>query len=336
MAHVTASLALPSVCGPRLVTDNHTHLRVTNEKYSRDLGFINILASAKDKRLKVSASAVSMSGAGPSTASMRSSASVNFKVAEGLGRNLPAKPSGRRQPDPVRVETEEELLKTKRRVYKLRNELARSRSTAATLQMHAQNAIAAQEVRDETRQLQGAHLHHSVTPVEPATVEEVGRIATILMREHHAIEPDEAKRKWYKLFKDSDADGDGHITYKELMWMVRKIMKVPKEKVSETAIQAVWHSIDLDGNGWIDAGEFGRFFRLGEKPVKDSRRKKEEEPKVLVVEKELEEPSLAELQIVTAIKNRKRLEAEEKQRWLDEQTAMTNAFANMYESNNGG
>ena len=29
-----------------------------------------------------------------------------------------------------------------------------------------------------------------------------------------------------------------------------------------------------------------------------------------------------------------RLDAEEKQRWLDEQTAMSNAMASMYESNN--
>ena len=40
-------------------------------------------------------------------------------------------------------------------------------------------------------------------------------------------------------------------------------MRISSEALPEARIAAVWSAIDLDGNGWMDAGEFGRFFRQG-------------------------------------------------------------------------
>ena len=59
--------------------------------------------------------------------------------------------------------------------------------------------------------------------------------------------------------------------------MIRKTIRMSVEELPETTVQAVWNSIDLDGNGWIDAGEFGRFFRLGEKPLANTRKKQRDE-----------------------------------------------------------
>ena len=38
--------------------------------------------------------------------------------------------------------------------------------------------------------------------------------------------------------------------------MVRKVLRIPKESLSDKKIMQVWHSMDLDGNGQIDANEF--------------------------------------------------------------------------------
>ena len=310
------SLPLPSLAG---AGTNHTNLRVTNEKYSRDRDFISMLASAKNKdaaknqdaAMRSSATAGSLAG-GPSSVSLRSSASTSFRIAEGLGPKHPVKPSRRRQLDPLQKETADEEMIVKRRVFKLRNELGRSRSMEATMQVSAQNQIMAKQVRDETRRMQGEHLHGSVKYVTPATDEEVGKVATLLMRTHATVEPDVGNRSWYKIFKAADANGDGHIMYSELEYMIRFICKVPKDKLSDTTILAVWNSIDLDGNGWIDAGEFGRFFRLGEKPMKESRRLSQERRSIRP-EKEFREPTLAEIRVEEALKNKLHLESEEKQ-----------------------
>ena len=71
--------------------------------------------------------------------------------------------------------------------------------------------------RAETQRLQGAHLHNSVSYVEPATEEQVGMVATALMRQLAIMQPDPAKRSWFKLFKAYDQNGDGHISYAEVI-----------------------------------------------------------------------------------------------------------------------
>lgn len=306
------SLALPSLgssSGGYLASRS---LRVTNEAMARDVDFINVLASAKNKKEPRPEKCFSMSSLGGS--SIGGASTSSFKLAQGLGRNPTPAPSGRRTLDPLQTETASEELRAKRRVFKLRNELAHSRSTAATMRWHASNMSSGDEVRSETKRLQGAHLHNSVAYVPPATDEEVGKVATTLMRKLAQSQPEPSERGWFKLFKMFDENGDGHISYEELIEMIRNKIKVPKEVISETQIQAVWHSIDLDGNGWIDAGEFGRFFRLGEKPERVRRQKKSADDLARAyVPAEYREPTLAEMNIERAMKNTSRLGEEEKQ-----------------------
>lgn len=91
--------------------------------------------------------------------------------------------------------------------------------------------------------------------------------------------------------------------------MIRKTIRMPDTIVTDRQIQAVWHSIDRDGNGWIDAGEFGRFFRQGEKPAKDACQR------LLVTQQaasktEFREPSLAEIAVQISHNNTQRLQEE--------------------------
>ena len=99
------------------------------------------------------------------------------------------------------------------------------------------------------------------------------------------------------------------------MEMIRVNIKMPASKISDKQVMAVWHSIDLDGNGWIDAGEFGRFFRQGEKPSLE-RRQHEAENAKRALQQEAEksgyrEPTLAEVAIKNSRRTTYRLESEE-------------------------
>ena len=99
------------------------------------------------------------------------------------------------------------------------------------------------------------------------------------------------------------------------MEMIRVTIKMPASKISDRQIMAVWHSIDLDGNGWIDAGEFGRFFRQGEKPNLERRQHEADKAKKALQEEAeksgYREPTLAEMAIKHSRRSKLRLDSEE-------------------------
>ena len=51
--------------------------------------------------------------------------------------------------------------------------------------------------------------------------------------------------------------------YDELVKMVRIHLRMPETQVSDRQLQEVWRALDQDNSGYINAGEFGRFMRLG-------------------------------------------------------------------------
>ena len=162
------------------------------------------------------------------------------------------------------LESLETELAAKRRVVRLRRELGRSRSAAALLAMHQDNRGKVEETKRQTALLRGAHLEGMLKDMPAATEEEVGKLAGELMAHLAATQVDPSKRAWFKLFKLMDENGDGHITFAEFMECIRIHIGIPPAQLPVSRVQAVWHAIDLDGNGWMDVGEFGRFFRLGE------------------------------------------------------------------------
>ena len=68
---------------------------------------------------------------------------------------------------------------------------------------------------------------------------------------------------WYRFFKEIDEDGSGRMMYDELVKMVRIHLRMPETQVSDRQLQEVWRALDQDNSGYINAGEFGRFMRLG-------------------------------------------------------------------------
>ena len=321
------TLDLPSLIAPQ---PNLKSLRVSNERYERDADFIFNLAVKKDRRLETgrilaarrkklapititsSKSTGSLPGTGSPSKSTGSLGATRTKVAEGLGRHPKVPPTQRHALDPAQEEAAAAELEAKRRVFKLRKQLAEARTLQASVRIEEKNYQRWRDVREETAQLKkGALGAGSALDVPAATDEEVGKVSAAMMFQLAKMEVDPSKRAWYKLFKAMDENGDGHITFDELMVLIRKTVKLSEEDLSEKAVSAVWHSIDLDGNGWIDAGEFGRFFRLGEKPYREQRAKMFKEAIAEAKRIEPQEKSLAEVAVDEMIMKRQKLEEEE-------------------------
>ena len=166
----------------------------------------------------------------------------------------------------------------KRRLVLLRRDLERARSEASLSEVRDRNRAGVIEAKAKMEYLRGAHLKGVVTKVTPATVAEMTALALQIVEFMERTEVDPANRGWFVLFKRMDADENGRITYAELIEYLRKSMGFDDESLPEVKVQAVWNAIDLDGNGWIDTGEFGRFFRMGEQAhapmIAERRRKK--------------------------------------------------------------
>ena len=168
-------------------------------------------------------------------------------------------------------------MTAKRRVNRLRRDLARSRSEAALNDVRDRNRARVMAAKAEYEALRGAHLKGVQGSVPPASDAEVRALALQMVEHMERTEVDPSNRGWYVLFKRMDVNKDGLITYAELIECIRGSMRLDKEMLPEAKVQAVWNSIDMDGNGWIDCAEFGRFFRQGEQahaPVRESRRQK--------------------------------------------------------------
>ena len=304
--HGRPMLGIPSMASTRPVWMDR--LRISNEDFSKNDAFITLISAEKKTGKPPENSPV------PPRASPRwaGSPSPRFKVAEGLGRHPPVEPTRHHVTDPMVGKTRNEEFDARRRVYALRNQLAHARTHAAHTQWVENNQKARAEVQETTRRLHGCFLHKSVEYAPPATDKVCGRVATFLMRKIAEKESDPGKRGWFFLFKEFDENGDGRISYEEFMMMIRCTINVSEKQLREETIRSVWHAIDMDNNGSIDIAEFGRFFRLGDKPMSEARRREFEGSRPLPPQKKiLQTPAQAAIRRST--KNRELLEEEERQ-----------------------
>ena len=65
----------------------------------------------------------------------------------------------------------------------------------------------------------------------------------------------------HKLFRHVDVDQSGRITFEEFSRMCRHGLKITRKAVTDDKLWGLWRAIDENENGFICAGEFGRFMR---------------------------------------------------------------------------
>ena len=126
-----------------------------------------------------------------------------------------------------------------------------------------------------------ARLHRNLLPgdLPPASDALLDALAERLAARHAAMCEEDvdvvsefsATPSWFKLFREVDADGSGLIAYDEFQSMVREMLGLDEEEVTEESLMAAWRALDEDGSGHIASGEFGAFMRRGEHVYKAPR-----------------------------------------------------------------
>lgn len=246
------SFMLPSLGHAVSVPVLHQPLRASSELAARNVAFVNLVSESKGGRSIVASMRRSKSEPGRGSSFQQSPSGRKLPGSPSrVSLNVPPAPrTWRHEIDPVQAEAKRQELLTKKRVCKLRRELSLSQMKINTLSVLAARKAMGEEVRTELRRLQGLE-DFDLSGVPPATEEEASEVAFLMMRHLEEIEPEPSKRAWYKLFKDFDSNGDGHMSYDELIDMIRKQIKMPKKKLPEERIRAIWNMIDLDGDGWV-------------------------------------------------------------------------------------
>lgn len=67
---------------------------------------------------------------------------------------------------------------------------------------------------------------------------------------------------WFNLFTDVDKDGDGQVTYDELLHTIRRKLKQPPSVLSDVSIQALWCALDCNDSNAVEPQEMAKFLRL--------------------------------------------------------------------------
>jgi len=109
--------------------------------------------------------------------------------------------------------------------------------------------------------------HPKLGPAHAASAEEVRLLSRALNRQLSQLYPPPATPSWYKLYKLSDEDGNGQISYSKFTALVRtpgQGLGMPEEHISSLMLSRVWAAINTDASGLVSAGEFGAFMRRGE------------------------------------------------------------------------
>ena len=180
-----------------------------------------------------------------------------------------------RQPSPKRsrlelIDVQSEELLARRHMLQIQRQLQRQANAVAKQAVRAKRQAVVSAMQTDFDEASGKQLARALADVRPATPRTVERLSKQLneaMADAYAgqsgISGDTLL--WYRLFKDCDGNGSGRVDYGELRTMIRshKGLNLSAYYLPESLIQALWKAIDEDNSGYISAGEFGKFMRIG-------------------------------------------------------------------------
>ena len=112
--------------------------------------------------------------------------------------------------------------------------------------------------RAQRELLQERGIATQAAAVEPASAEEVVSYGRMFRRQ---LGSKDINTNVHSLFKQTDLDGSGQVTFSEFERMARRELRLSTNALPSAKLLSLWRAIDINGNGFIDAGEFGRFLR---------------------------------------------------------------------------
>lgn len=127
----------------------------------------------------------------------------------------------------------------------------------------AAKAEEARLVKEETDRLVGRDVTVSLRDVPAANKDEVAAFSVEFNQKMKRILlPHE--QEWYRIYKQVDTDRSGRISIDEFTMIVRGTLKYGVAQLTNVKLQGLWKGLDEDNSGWLSAGEFGKFMKLGE------------------------------------------------------------------------
>lgn len=159
------------------------------------------------------------------------------------------------------LESEKEM---RRQVAQLQRQVTHARARMALEAVERRNHASAEEKKADIDRRSGREIAIALAQVQPADPDSVIDMSERLNQQMDYLFRDPQSRGWFRLFSHMDDDKSGRISYREFIGMVREELKLSPSHEPESELQAVWRSLDADASGYISAGEFGRFMRLGE------------------------------------------------------------------------
>lgn len=146
---------------------------------------------------------------------------------------------------------------------RVQRELRKSSSQSAMETIRERNRNAGKEAREDFDRRIGRDLTRQLDndDVQPADDDEYRKISEMFNRLLLKREPKE--QSFWVLFKQMDIDGSRRISFKEFERSLRDGLHLSQSKFPHSRMLSLWRRLDADGSGYVDAGELGRFIKIG-------------------------------------------------------------------------
>ena len=180
------------------------------------------------------------------------------------------------------------MQEVQQRLVKLKRDVAAQRAQRARMNFYESKQEQAQVVRRQMDDLLGKDLLRDFIKIKAADEDEVIQLARSLNDQllvQYNLDAAQRSRGWIRLWRETDVQGVGRVSYEEFTTMLRKLLphllrkKTSKGRGQVTAnLKALWRYLDDDGagdlKGYLVLSQFLAFVKLGIDEDDGSRRER--------------------------------------------------------------
>ncbi len=168
----------------------------------------------------------------------------------------------------------------KKRLVSCHRSFLREATQLSTQLLYASRRARAEAVRAEWDAETGKDiitlLNRDLDGIEPCSEAEVCALSSRLNRAMCRLYPEaRTQGAFFLLFKHMDADGSGIVSFRELLSMVRLVLGISPDELSDLVLKKAWRWLDENATGTMCAGEFNRLMRKGWRSFEEERKRLE-------------------------------------------------------------